>query len=286
MNSVIRFHAGQRRGFVFLTVLLLMVVAVATIGWSIARARAQSAVVAMQLAEYHRHHELLGVRSIVRDWLSEADVQRGLAGFSRQEEAAYALELPTGELITLFVEDGQATALARLDIAMPIHQRAIQIDILSRLPRNNPRYTRSVGPVKISFWGASPEVLLAACRGNYNLLNSILNLREQATLTNAQFLTEIRNAGFDGGEGQELLSILEFNPVLWRVNVEVLTHNRLNRYTLLAEVRGNVAEILEWRALPEGKGFIESPLPAGGGLSTGTGGSARAETGRQSSDRN
>lgn len=242
-------------------VLLLMVIAVATIGWSITRTSAQTAVVAMQVNEYQRHHEMLGVRSIVRDWLNDSDVRDSLPFHARHGEIVHVLELPTGELISLAVQDGQGTALARLDIAMNENQRALQIDILSRIPRDDPRFTRGFGPVKISLKGAPPEIILAAARGNHNLANTLNDLRARPELNRAQFLTELRNAGFTGGEGQELLSIFDLNTILWRVNVEVVSDRALNRYTLLAQVEGNIVQILEWRALPEGTDFQTQFLP-------------------------
>lgn len=242
-------------------VLLLMVVAVATIGWSITRTRTQTAVVAMQLNEYQRHHEMLGVRAIVRDWLNDPDVRESLPINAATGEIAHVLELPTGELVSLTVLDGQGTALARLDIAMNDNQRALLIDILSRLPRDDPRFTRGFGPIKISLRGAPQEVLLAAARGDYDLANTLDDLRVRPDLNRAQLLTELRNAGYTAGEGQELLSVFDLNTILWRVNVEVVSDRALNRYTLLAQVEGNIAEILEWQALPEGTDFHERFLP-------------------------
>ncbi|MGP1345318.1 MAG: hypothetical protein ACTS3F_01440 [Phycisphaerales bacterium] len=247
--------ARGRGGFVFVMVLILMVMAVATIGWSVARVRAQSAIVALQVDEYQRHHEMLGVRALVADWLTDMDVRSALAPMSRSVEAARVVELPTGALVTLWVQDGQAAALGRLDLEMTDDQRALQVDILSRLPLDDRRLVRSAGPLQISLWGAPFEILLAAARGNYDLANVVDELRRDPELNRARFLSEVRDAGFNGSEGQELLQIFTLNPMLWRVNVEVVTDRTLNRYTLLAQAEGNIVEILEWRALPDGEEF-------------------------------
>ncbi|MBL8744782.1 MAG: hypothetical protein JNK58_00340, partial [Phycisphaerae bacterium] len=62
---------------------------------------------------------------------------------------------------------------------------------------------------------------------------------------------------------------LTFEPSLWRLNVEVVYPDHVNRYTLLAEKRNNMTELHEWRPVGDAEAeslFGDAMTPAPGGV--------------------
>lgn len=249
----------ERRGFVFLMVLMLLIVGATMIAWSMSRITLQNKVAALQIDEYRRHHELMGLRDIVQHFASDRDHRDMLDDFATTAGIAHQIELPTGELISLIVHDGQGGVLSRLDANLAPDQRARLIDILARLPVNRPHLFRRVGPYGISFRAAPEEVIWAIVGENTQLGSTLLDLRsdpEQQDLTAGSFSQELMARGHTNEEVQDLQSIFTFTPSIFRIDAEVEDDRGVRRYVLTLERVGNIVPpLLDARALPRGDLF-------------------------------
>ncbi len=245
-----------QRGFAFLMVLVLLVIATTMIGWFLARVSLQNHISTLQVAEYRRHHELMGLRDLVQHFASDRDHRDLLDEYVMEGGLAHQIVLPSGDTISLLIHDAQGGALTRLDPDLSEDQRYRMFDILSRLPANQKHLFRRVGPMGISLFGAPDEVVRAAAGDNFDLADDILDLRTDPEINVGQFTQQLRERGHEQDVVQDIQTVFTFSPTTFRVDAEVEEEGgAVRRYVVTIQRNGNIVTIVETKALGAGALF-------------------------------
>jgi len=247
------FHgAHQRRGFVIVFVLMMIMLSIAVIGWTIQRAAMRAHIAERQIEGYRRHHELLGVRDVVNHFLTRRETQSELREYAESGDVAKRVLLPSGVVLMLTVHDAQGTVLARLDAAGSPETADRLVDVMSRLPPDRTDLLRSFGPPKISLRAADELVVMALAGDNSELGEALLKLREDPEVSDEPRLTQkLTEMGFDLQEINWFMPLIEMRPRLWNIEVEALDERGSRFYSVKAELNGNVTILREWKALPD-----------------------------------
>lgn len=241
----------RRRGFVFVMVLILLLITTAITTIALSRSNLQSRINNLRLDEYKRHHEMMGLREVIKLWFNQVDNQ-ALTEFANAGGVAQQIELPTGKLVSILVHDGQGPALGNLDADMTSAQREILLDMLLRLPARSPNLVRNAGPVRISLRTAPDAVVYALAGGDFELAETMLEARREGEeFTQSTLMDALKSAGYEEESLKPVFDMITFQPNLWRIDVEVEDDRGIRRYTLLATLSGQQSRVLEWRALPE-----------------------------------
>ena len=278
-----RGRAG-RAGFVMPLVLLVLVVVGLGLGVSLTRFAAETRVVARQIRAYHEHHSGMGLQEAIGAWLKQ---QTGRAISEIIDPAtghAMDIELADGSVVSVYLRDGQGTALADLSAVQPAQvdeaSRVLRALIATTSQEEYIRMTRSVGPPGVSVNSAPDEVIRAVAeavggdRGD-DFAHELLRARARAgQVTRQDIATAVSSAGLDNEQRVAALRMLATDIELWAIIVELrggrgMDRGRLlSRYGGLARLRvgstrrggsGNANELgtfLTWRDLgTESDGF-------------------------------
>jgi hypothetical protein len=250
-------------------VLLLIAVAAIAVGAALQRSAAQSLIVSKQIDGYRNHHEMLGIADYCRWWIGKRENDaKALTGFARSGEAAHRLVLDNNVVVLISIKDGQGTVLRSLTEIGGSEQRRWLVEILSRLPANRPDLTRRSGGALISLNAAPDEVLDALAAYDTRTVVGLREARAKGVANTTEFQQALERHNVESMVIQTLTTRIAFEPTLWRMNVEVIHPDRVNRYTLLAEKKANLTKLQEWRPVGEG----EAERLFGMGLSKPTGG--------------
>jgi hypothetical protein len=231
----------QRRAFVMPLVLLALVVVGLGVGVSMSRFAAETRVVERQLRAYHEHHAGMGLQEAIGAWLKQqtgraiADVIDPLTGH------AMDIELADGSIVSVYLRDGQGTALADLS-ALPSNQVDEAGVILRNLATTMSasdylRFTRSVGPSSISVNAATEPVIRAVAMAITNdraedLANEIIRTRARSgTVTRQDINTAVGAAGLTNEQRTQALR-------LFATDVELKGGRGLDRGKLLSRYGG------------------------------------------------
>lgn len=236
------------RGFVMPLVLLALVVVGLGVGVSMSRFAAETRVVERQLRAYHEHHAGMGLQEAIGAWLKQqtgraiADLLDPVTGH------AMDIELADGSIVSVYLRDGQGTALADLS-ALP----STQVDEAGVILRNLAtsmraeeylRLTRSVGPSSISVNAASEPVLRAVAiaisgdRGE-DLANEIIRTRARSgAVTRQDITTAVGAAGLTNEQRVQALRLFATDVELWAIIVELKGGRGLDRGKLLSRYGG------------------------------------------------
>lgn len=246
---------ASRRGFIFLLVLLVLMIATIMIGVGIERAVAQSAIANLRLDEYKRHHEMLGVRDVVLDWFQRPGVRERMVEFAKDGGTAYTAVLPGDLAMSVRVFDGQGTVNPAVDPSMSGLAFVLN-DIASRLPLNRPDLFRRFGPPQISLFGAPDEVLMAVAGNDLELAEVLYSMRDEPSMDAARFMTAMSSTGY-AERSTELSQVLTFAPALYRIDTRVTDKDVVRRYTMLVEASGNLEPIVRGLKVLPGDGSEE-----------------------------
>lgn len=243
---------GSRRAFAFLTVLMLMGVAAVILGVALQRASLRSAITQRQLEGYRQHHEMLGIRDYAELWLGRKEQESPkLKEFAESGEVAHRLALDDGVVLLFTIADGQGTALRSLAGIQNAATRRWLVGVLSRLPKDQPRFTRRSGPPQISLRSAPDEVLAAIAGENAELYSALVTARGRDVKSAEEIQQSLERSGVELGVAQMVGNYLVSEPSLWRLNVEAVHPDGIRRYTLLAEKQANLIRVHEWRPVGE-----------------------------------
>lgn len=257
--------ASSRRGFTFMLVLGLLALAVIMLGWGLERQRTQNGIVAMQIDNIERHHELLSVRDIARKWFVRPEnTNEQMLEWAASTEPAMVRRMPGGKVISIRVEDGQGTVCARLDKAEQVGMRDRLLEMLRRLPEGRGDLVRRSGPVKISFNGAPTEVIDALAGEDVEMARAMHDLRDRGVADRDAFTQAMDAAGLNSEDFAWALELLDFQPVLWRLLIDVIDRGETRSYSVLVERRVNVGYIYEWRSIPVER-LVELPADSARG---------------------
>lgn len=252
MNDARR-PSGSRRGFAFITVLALLLIATIAGAAMMQRATTLSLATERQIEAYHRHSELMGVRDIVHTWLGSLGQRElnDLREMAQDPLPDFTLRLDDqGSVINVYARDGQGT--------IPIHflaqasevERVFLMEVLEQLPPDRPDLVRRVGYKQISLRAAPDEVLMALARGRPEVAEVLISSREKGHADSAPVMQEAARLGVETADIQPVLRWLTFAPHLFQLDVEVTRQGKNRRYTVLALQEGNLPRMLEWRAEP------------------------------------
>lgn len=239
-----------RRAFVMPVVILLTLGASLAIAVAFQRHSAQRLMVQRQILEYRRHHDMLGVQTILRLWLSKqtpADMVRHGA----RRDAAHRFALPGGLKVAVYAADGQGAAKVDLSQEQPADRQQWFQELLYRLPENRPDLIRRTGPAEISVNSAPREVLGALREGDRELADVLIAARLRAPLTAGTFRQALERANVSAEEITDINQRVVFEPIIWKLTVEAGEGDDLRVFTVLAEVRANGVlsnpTLHEWR---------------------------------------
>lgn len=256
-------HTARGRGFVFLTVLLMLAVATIVLTVALQRSNLQATIAQRQIDGYVEHHELLGVRDYANNWLTRQNEPGKLAEYAEKGDVAHRFALDEGTVLRIHVADGQGTVLRSLATITSPETRRWLAGVLSRIPQDSIGLTRRAGPPQVSIRSAPDEVLQAIAGGNPELFSALVAARSKEVKTPVELLQALDRAGVDANVAQTLSRHLVVEPTLWRLNVEAVHPEGIRRYTLLAEKRMNLTQMHEWRAVGEAEALTLFPEEAG-----------------------
>lgn len=251
-------HARDRRAFVLPVVVMLAFIVTLFLVAAFERRGVERLTVERQINEYRRHHEMFGVRAIVRKWLEKSfdqlpqikDKQDNAR--SGEDDFAYGFVLPSGAQIRVYVRDGQGTALSDLS-QVPPAQSAAYKDFLDRLPVDVPNLRRRYGPPAVSVNAAAREVLAALVpEGGDGFADRVIRSRERKPLDRDTLQTLARTTRIDDEERNALFSLVTFDPALWRLDVRVTDQQGDRQFMMLAQRPQGKIEVYEWQEyMPE-----------------------------------
>lgn len=261
-------RAAGPRGFAFLLLLSMLVVAAIVVATGLRRASAHALLVEKQLEGYRRHHEMLGIRDYIRTWIGRPKNDAAqLTQFAAAGEPVHRLVLDHTVVVLISVQDGQGTVLRNLADVSNAEMRRWLVELLGRLPRDRPDLTRRSGPPHISLRHAPDEVLDALAAYDPRTSEALREARDRGVANPTELQMLLTRAGVETMLAQAVMKYITFEPSLWRLNVEVVYPDRVNRYTLLAEKRANISSLHEWRPVPDSEaerlfGPGITPVPA------------------------
>jgi len=237
---------SSRRGFAMAFVLILALVASLMLGAALTRQNAQTLTVARQVEDYQMHHDILGARSIVEEWmrkLTPADMVRLAA--SKGED--FRFEIGKRMTISITLIDGQGTLLSDASLAPEVF-RDVYEKVLERLPEDTDGLVRSYGPPQISVQSSPPEVLAAFLEdGGEDFAEEVVALREKTPLTESTFFDLLKEAKDGRAAADELRPLIVFQPVIWRVGIKMTDQRGGERFfAMLAELGQNSLIVYDW----------------------------------------
>lgn len=252
-----------RRAFALPLVVMVTLVVVVIIAAMLGRQGAQSASVAREVESVRDWHYSRGVREIIDQWLKNkaaTSVKDTLAADGK----AFDLVFDDNTRLRLYLADAQGTALAStaglsgedaMEAAGVIEQLRQAVS-----PRELPRYVRASGPVDVSIWTATPEVLKAVSRavaGPENgdeLARALIELREtKERLTVGDIADAGIKANLSDGRRRALSHMVAAEPSLFKFVLDVLPptgSTPLSRYTGFLVARSGIARGSSARASP------------------------------------
>ena len=261
-------RAQNRRGFVFLYVLAVVVVGTITIGATIDASLFKARVAERRVQSYRTQHEALSVRDMIRLWLmqqNQANQRRPpsenpMLILSRTPGATQRFTLDSGVVVNVSVEDAQGTLLARLDESLAIDDYEWLYGALSRLPQNRVDLIRRHGPVEVSLRSAPDEVLGVIAEGDADLASALIEARDSRVTDPSSFSRLLASSGIGTETAQRMLRRIAITPTLWEMDIEVIDPNAdaIRRYTMIVEQTSTFPVVHRWGPDTDGEFGLES----------------------------
>ncbi len=238
----------SQRAFALPMVILAMVVVGLTISVSLSRFTAQNKVVDRQIRGYHEHHAGRGLQEAIGAWLRQQNGRDLFDVLDPNTGHAMDIELDDGSVVSVYLRDGQGTALSNLT-----GRTQAEVDeggaVLRELARNVSQYqylkmTRPFGPLQISVSSADELLILNACNAimdghGKNLADEILQARQQeGRLDRTRMGAITTEIGLSGEERAMVQRIFATDIELWAVIVEVRAGSGAGRGRLTSRYGG------------------------------------------------
>ncbi|MFM9957138.1 MAG: hypothetical protein ACKVZJ_03615 [Phycisphaerales bacterium] len=273
--------SSARRGYVFLIVLVVMVIGMIMVMVAIERAGAQASIAQERARDYQRHHEMLGMRDLLVEWLQRPGRREELFAAAKTGATFYDAALPGELIVSARATDAQgAVLLPHAGVSDPQLVFALN-DLVARLPPDRPDLVRSSGPPQISLGGAPDEVLRALSDGDGDLFEILRAMQAEQSMDAARFSTSLGAVGMSD-KSAELTRVLTFTPNYFRLKIRVDDGREVRRYSMLADLTGNMMPIFRsMRFEPAGPGNDDQEwvgLDNSGGATGGRDGGSRRST--------
>jgi hypothetical protein len=183
-----------------------------------------------QVDAYRDRHEGAGVMECVLNWMGTAR-GRDLLDAVDQTGKAFAMELPEGRRLTVYIEDGQGELL-RDTSTITGRRREIAQDavfIVETMPEDLKvdGLFRTVGPPELSVNAAKPLAIRALCLAiladpvkAQQAADVIVRRRGDTRLKSNELTSALSDLNLTPEQNQELASMLVVTPTLYRVVAE------------------------------------------------------------------
>lgn len=181
-----------------------------------------------QLDAYAFGHATRGISEALDAWI-RSNGNNPIASALDAEGLAFTLSTDDGQVVKIFLRDGQGLALAELS---GLSGDTLQLghDVVDHLVREQHERARGLvrreGPLAVSVNSAPKEVLRAVIEAAdtegvvKDLLGTILSLRAAQGFVSPEDLTRaIQSDVPDGVSRVQINALLTANPALWRVDV-------------------------------------------------------------------
>ncbi len=231
-----------RRGYVFLLVLIVLAIGLIMVLASTERAAMQSLIAQDRINDYQRHHEMLGVRDLIAEWVQRTNNRDHIAGLVGTGTPFYVADLPGGVTISAVADDAQGTVLLAQPGTLDTQLIFELNDLVGRLPPQRPDLVRSAGPPQVSLPGAPIEVLRAIAQGDEELVNILRAMQAEPNMDSARFATTLSTAGYSDVSSR-LSQVITFSPSLYRLKIRIDDDKTTRRYTMLADFTGNMMPV-------------------------------------------
>lgn len=238
----------NRRAFVMPMVLLALIVVGLSVGLAMTRFGAETRVVARQVRAYHEHHAGLGLQEAIGAWLRQQNGRQITEAIDPLDGHAMDIQLQDGSIVSVYLHDGQGTALGDLS-ALPPEQvnegGVILKNLVSDLRADEYlAATRSVGPSAVSIATASEPVVRAVATAiagddGDELADELLRTRARAgKVTRQDITTATTTLGLSNDQRTAALRLFTTDVQIWAVVVELRGGSGLDRGRLLSRYGG------------------------------------------------
>ena len=249
-------RAGSRRGFLIISVMVLLIIVVTVTSWMLASAVRRAGVVELRLETYRQHHELMSVRAIADQWISRQrdGALEELAGDprlrDRPEPLVYDAQLPDGLRLRMTLARAQGTILRDTELADSVRMRETMEGVLERLALlgATEEATRAFGPAKFVLSDA-PDALIEAVAGDDPATRAaLLRAREEAINNPGEIQRELQNAGVEFDVAGRLAGeLFAASTSLWRLTVYAQREGNRRVYRLYMHETGTPNVMSDWR---------------------------------------
>jgi len=214
-----------RGGFALPLVVLLTVIAGIILAAMLDRFGGQQVFAQRQLDQYRDHHIARGLQEAMQAWVNSVDTQtQSLKKSLGEAGKAFDLELD-GQRITIYLQDGQGTALAEF-AGLSTEELATSAEVLDQLRKSSGNEARQLirreGPLAVSVQAADERVLSAVARACCDssrvsrVVSELLRVRNDPEFTIATMAEAFTKAAVEGEERVKLMQMLVTEPTLYR----------------------------------------------------------------------
>jgi type II secretory pathway pseudopilin PulG len=215
----------RRGGFALPLVVLLTVIAGILLAAMLDRFGTQQTFAQRQLEQYRDHHIARGLQEAMQAWVNSIDTQtQSLKASLGERGKAFDLELD-GQRVTVYLQDGQGTALAEF-AGLTTDEMRVAADVLDQLQKQDRQEARQLirreGPLAVSVKAADERVLMAVARACCDssrasrAVTEVLRVRDDEEFTIATMAEAFTKAAVEGEERVKLMQMLVTEPTLYR----------------------------------------------------------------------
>jgi len=215
----------RRGGFALPLVVLLTVIAGILLAAMLDRFGTQQTFAQRQLEQYRDHHIARGLQEAMQAWVNSIDTQtQSLKASLGERGKAFDLELD-GQRVTVYLQDGQGTALAEF-AGLTTDEMRVAADVLDQLQKQDRQEARQLirreGPLAVSVKAADERVLMAVARACCDssrasrVVAEVMRVRDDEEFTIATMAEAFTKAAVEGEERVKLMQMLVTEPTLYR----------------------------------------------------------------------
>ncbi|MEM1166435.1 MAG: hypothetical protein AAGI30_09130 [Planctomycetota bacterium] len=265
----------RRPGFIFATVLAMLVIVTIAVASLQSRINSEALLIANELDDYQNRHELLGIRDIA-EYVAQTILPGSggadrLGRFAASQRSMFRVRMPGGTALDIYATDLQGTLHLYPDTIGNDNARRLLERALESLEPPASRFTRGLGPARVSLRAASDEVLEAILMGAaggsagvrggdaaptidadaYRVLDRARTDREMGTNT-LDLREPLRATQLTHAEVESIVAAITLEPELWGLIVHAIEPNGdATWYEMAISREGTRYETRAWRRMGE-----------------------------------